>query len=142
LKTVEFTGQLIATCGMNCALCVAFQRIKNSCCGCNVDHTNKVNHTRSCIIKNCPELETSEIKFCFVCAKFPCKRLKQLDKRYQLKYGMSMFVNLQAISKDGIDEFIASQQKKWQCSQCGSLLCVHRNACLHCGNENPYFPTR
>jgi hypothetical protein len=140
MSTIEYNEQLIATCGMNCTLCLAYQRDKNNCCGCNINKANKRKSCLKCSIKNCPELVTSDVKFCFVCKKFPCRRLKQLDKRYQLKYGMSMIANNQAIAKFGIDKFIDSEQKKWLCRECGNLLCVHRNACLHCGAKNLYLP--
>ena len=142
MTTIKLSEQLIATCGINCALCRAYQRDKNSCCGCNVPATNKANHCLNCSIKNCPELESSEMKFCFVCMKFPCRRLKQLDQRYSLKYGLSPIENLQTIAKEGINGFIATEQKKWKCHTCGKLLCMHLNTCLNCGAINKYYPAQ
>lgn len=142
MKTVELTGQLIAPCGINCGLCIAYQRDKNSCCGCNITDSNKSKHCQNCSIKNCPELVISDIKFCFTCKKYPCTRLKLLDKRYRLKYGMSSNTNLQIIDKEGIDQFIASEQIKWQCVHCGKFLCMHRNVCLNCGAKNTNYPTQ
>jgi len=34
-------AELIAPCGMNCALCMAYQRQKNHFNGCNLDNNNK-----------------------------------------------------------------------------------------------------
>lgn len=70
--------------------------------------------------------------FCFECRLFPCARLKQLDKRYRTKYGMSMLENLAAIRDQGMETFLAGQAIRWTCPSCGSLLCVHRRACLKC----------
>ena len=139
---MEDNWQLIASCGINCELCKAWQRDKNNCCGCNADKSNKPKYCLNCRIKYCPELEKSESKFCYVCKKFPCQRLRKLDKRYQLKYGMSMIADLKAIEKVGIKEFLEMQRTKWQCRNCGKLLTVHGNFCLHCGAGNPYFPVR
>jgi len=82
---------LIATCGMNCGICIAYLREKNKCSGCR--GLNKGNPiTRSeCKIKKCDKLHS---EFCFNCEEFPCKKLMHLDKRYQTKYNMSMIENL------------------------------------------------
>ena len=40
--------------------------------------------------------------FCFDCDKFPCDRLKRLDKRYREKYGMSEIENLNKIREIGL----------------------------------------
>jgi hypothetical protein len=125
---------LIAPCGMNCALCLAYQRPKNHCPGCNGPDTNKAKSCAACIIKNCAELRQFKDGFCFACEKFPCRRLKQLDLRYRTKYGMSMLENLQIIKTQGISRFIELEKAKWICAQCGSLLCVHRETCLKCGH--------
>jgi hypothetical protein len=133
---------LIAPCGMNCALCLAYQRQKNHCPGCNGPDAGKAKSCMACIIKNCEELRQSKDGFCFTCGKFPCRRMKQLDRRYRTKYGMSMLENLQAIETQGINNFIELEKAKWTCLQCGSLLCVHREACQNCGNENKKYPAR
>jgi hypothetical protein len=55
--------------------------------------------------------------------RFPCERLKRLDKRYREKYGMSEVENLEYIRDEGIDNFIKSERKKWQSDK--GILCVH-----------------
>lgn len=131
---------MIAPCGMNCALCIAHQREKNQCPGCLGSDKQKPRHCVICRIKNCAELESANRNFCYECSKFPCSRLKQLDKRYRSKYGMSMIENLQLLSEAGSENFIAAENLKWQCKQCSSILCVHHNHCLICGEINGYFP--
>ena len=129
----------IAPCGVLCDLCIGFQRTKNKCVGCNYTG-NKPYHCTVCSIKECPEKKGNEKLLCSECDKFPCKRIKNLDKRYRIKYGESPIQNLQNIIKDGIDAFIKIENEKWECKQCGELLCVHRDACLQCGTKNEYFP--
>lgn len=126
----------IAPCGMNCSLCLAFQREKNKCSGCNAKDGSKVNHCNVCKIKNCTEHSNAKTEYCYSCGKFPCKRMKQLDKRYRTKYGMSMIKNLRTIEAHGIKSFAEMETKKWTCRKCGSLLCVHRDSCQHCGSTN------
>jgi hypothetical protein len=123
---------LIAPCGMNCALCLAFQRHKKKCPGCWGDDPNKNQSCRSCIIRNCPTSQNNSSHFCYGCEKMPCKRLKQLDTRYRTRYGMSMIANLTEIKDQGMDAFLAHQTEKYTCRTCRGLLCVHRSRCLTC----------
>lgn len=129
-------SNLIAPCGMNCAICFGHIREKNKCPGCNLIKNEKSDYCRKCIIKNCTLLKENKMKFCSdKCDKYPCKRLKSLDKRYRTKYGMSMIENLYNIQKTGVKKFIDSEDKKWRCIKCGSILCVHRDLCLNCGEK-------
>lgn len=125
--------RLMAPCGMNCALCMAFLRDRKPCPGCNLGDENKPMHCVNCAIKNCPELAGA--KYCFKCASFPCARLRNLDKRYRAKYGMSMIANLEAIKDIGIREFTRREKARWACQDCGGLICVHYDACGSCGHQ-------
>lgn len=131
-ETINYSG-MIAPCGMNCGLCIGHLRKKKPCGGCmNKDDENKPNQCRTCSVTNCTLLAETKSGFCFECNKYPCQRLKQLDKRYRAKYRMSMFENLSYIQNHGLDAFIASEEKRWACPVCGKGLCVHRDFCLHC----------
>jgi hypothetical protein len=55
--------------------------------------------------------------------KFPCERLKRLDKRYREKYGMSEIENLRFIQEKGIGSFLGHEEKRWV-NPCGTY-CVH-----------------
>jgi hypothetical protein len=125
--------QLIAPCGMNCGICLAYLREKRKCPGCRVEDTNKAPTVVRCIIKNCEMIKRSQSGFCFECEIYPCKRLKQLDKRYRTKYSMSMIENLESIKGIGSSTFIENEHERWHCTKCGGVICVHRGYCLHCG---------
>ena len=58
----------IAPCGMNCALCQAFQGKGIVCPGCgeNVTRTSG----RKCSIRLCGQ----KTRFCFTCSQYPCAR--------------------------------------------------------------------
>jgi len=128
----------IAPCGVICDICLGFQRSKNKCVGCNYKG-NKPYHCTVCRIKNCSEKNDNEKLLCYKCSKFPCRRIKNLDKRYTTKYGESPIVNLKTIEEIGLEKFINIEGKKWICKECGHLLCIHRNTCLNCGSINPFF---
>ena len=125
----------IASCGINCTLCRAFRRPRNRCSGCTGDDNGKPVSRITCRIKNCPEHTGKKSRFCFLCDRYPCTILKQLDKRYRTRYGISMLENLSMIQKDGVRVFIQNEKRKWRCPECGNLLSVHSTACLNCGVE-------
>lgn len=131
----------LAPCGVLCDLCLAFQRPKNTCVGCTPDG-NKPYHCSVCSIKTCPEKQGDPAALCIECRKFPCRRIRNLNSRYTTKYGESPIDNLHRAKAHGLEGFLRRAQAQWQCRQCGQLLCVHRKACLHCGTQNPSFPTR
>jgi len=132
---INITSSLIAPCGMNCGLCIGYHREKNKCAGCRSTSLNKPNHCINCSIKNCVMLPAVKSKFCFSCPKYPCSLIKNLDKRYRNKYGMSMIENLNSIKESGIRNFIKNEKQKWTCSKCGNIICVHRELCIMCGNK-------
>lgn len=104
---------------MNCGLCCAYLREKNKCPGCS---SGRVVNSRciKCSIKLCKERKG---EYCFSCDKFPCDRLKRLDKRYQEKYGMSEIANLKIIKEKGIEFFLKQEEERWVNSE--GILCVH-----------------
>ena len=133
-KTI-IKAELIAPCGMNCAICMGhLLREKNKCPGCRGNNTNKPINCVKCVILNCDFLIRTQLNYCSEkCEKFPCTRLKNLDKRYRTKYGMSMIENLKDIEQLGIRAFIKNEKIRWSCSACGGIICVHRGYCSKCG---------
>ena len=132
-QSISLQGaRLIAPCGMNCGLCLAFQRKKNRCQGCLGSNEHKPDYCVRCTIACCEKRQKGDQEFCFFCDSFPCRRLKQLDTRYRTKYEMSMLENLRKIREEGMDAFLKGQKAKWTCDLCGGLICVHRHKCLSC----------
>ena len=127
--------ELIAPCGMNCGICMAYLRKERRCAACHDDDTNKAVTVTRCIIKNCDTVKISKSGFCFECAEYPCKRLRQLDKRYRTKYAMSMIENLESIKNIGLVAFVEKENERWRCSKCGGVICVHRGYCYECGEK-------
>lgn len=129
---------LIAPCGMDCGLCMAYVRDKSRCLGCRAGDEGKAKSCLACTIRNCEILRSGESAFCSsACDRFPCPRLKRLDARYRTKYRMSMLENLQVIRDVGVEAFVASEQERWACPRCGGLQCVHTPECVYCGHEWP-----
>jgi hypothetical protein len=134
IKTIApFISSLIAPCGMDCRLCMAYGRAKNPCPGCYGELKSKSRDM--CRIRKCEKRTGSRTKYCFDCNSYPCARLKHLDLRYRTKYGMSMLENLENIRQYGIRNFVKTEKEKWACSECGVTLCVHRPQCPKCQHK-------
>jgi len=127
--------QLIAPCGMNCAICAAFLRKRNRCPGCRCSDEHRPVTRYRCRIKNCERIIAGGADSCSHCDERPCKALLQLDRRYRTKYGMSMLENLDRIRKSGIDAFVQGEIERWRCHSCGGTICVHKWNCSRCGEK-------
>lgn len=124
---------LLAPCGMNCAVCIGYQRDKKKCSGCRASGGSQPLHCQKCNYKHCDEIKDNHLTFCYECVKFPCARLKAFDKRYR-KWGLSLIQNLNDIKILGEKQFLKNETIKWTCD-CGALLCAHESRCLKCGAE-------
>lgn len=132
--------ELIAPCGMNCALCVSYLAQRNDlqkkgfnrkyCEGC-------VPRGKNCTFMkgSCDKLGLGLVRFCYECGDFPCRRLKDLDKRYRTRYHMSMIDNLNYIKEHGSADFLEKEEEKWRCTECGGTICCHNGLCLQCDLE-------
>jgi hypothetical protein len=132
---MNFSEALIAPCGMNCGTCIAFLRTKNRCPGCRVQWDDQSKSRLACRIKNCPHLAEAESKFCYDCPGFPCRRLKQLDRRYRTKYRTGFIENLLMIRDGGMENFLTFESARRRCPGCGSVVSVHRDHCPACNLE-------
>ena len=126
--------ELIAPCGMNCRICIAFlgytmsgNKRKMNCIGCNPSG-------KSCthLKKYCKKLTKKEIKYCYECNDFPCKQIQKLDDKYRKRFDMSTIDNLRYIKENGMKKFLQKQEKKYKCSKCGGVICVHNGKCYFC----------
>lgn len=126
---------LIAPCGMNCGVCVAYLRESNKCRGCRGSDVGKPITRTTCKIKICKVLKNGKATFCFQCNDFPCDTLKHLDKRYRTKYTMSMIENLGNIQILGVTKFLLNEKSRWTCPDCGGTICVHKGVCSECGRR-------
>jgi hypothetical protein len=127
-------SDLIAPCGMNCAICVGYfgytmggERRKMVCPGCLPK--NKV---CAFIKRRCDLLKNGEVRFCYECDDFPCTNLTKLDKRYRKRFNYSTIDNLKFIQTNGMKEFLKEQAKTYKCPECSGTVCVHTNLCYTC----------
>ena len=125
--------QLVAPCGLNCAVCRAFLRVRNRCPGCRADDATKPPTRCRCNIKNCETGQGQSPPSCLGCAQRPCPTLRHLDKRYQARYHTSPIGNLDALAVNGVSAFLKAEAARWTCPACGGTLCMHQPQCPRCG---------
>ena len=130
--------ELIAPCGMNCAICSGYLAFENDikaqgiripyCKGCRP-------RDKKCAFlkKKCNLLLEKQIDFCHKCKDFPCENLKHLDNRYRNLFRTSFIDNLNFIKEQGIEKFLIQQKEKWKCPNCGQIICCHNGICFSCG---------
>jgi hypothetical protein len=124
---------LIAPCGIDCRLCMAYGRDKKACPGCRGDDSVKAKSCLACKMKNCEKRLAGKMEYCFECDEFPCALVKHIDKRYRGKYGTSPIANLVRIQEIGIQVYVLEEDRKWACPGCGAMLCMHYPQCRSCG---------
>ena len=137
VKNDKYSEDLIAPCGMNCRICIGYfgytvsgKKRKMKCIGCKP-------RDKSCAFlkKYCKKLSKKEVNYCYECSDFPCFHLEKIDKLYRKRYNMSMIENLEYIRDNGMDDFLRQQEKKYQCPECGGVICVHNEICYSCENS-------
>lgn len=134
-KSNLISEELIAPCGMNCAICSRYlayvHNLKRSqCSGCR-------QRSESCtyLFEKCTGINhhsKGNTAFCFECNQYPCRQINRMDDRYRKKYHMSVKENLKCIQTVGIDQFIEEQSKQYRCSKCGGFISIHNRKCFKC----------
>ncbi|MBI5294067.1 MAG: DUF3795 domain-containing protein [Chloroflexi bacterium] len=126
---------MMAPCGLTCAACYAHLRKKKPCPGCNGAESAKPGYCSRCKIKACAT--GRGLAYCFACPDFPCALVKQIDKRYRLKYRTSLIENGLRAQAVGVEQHLREEKQKWTCPQCGGVLNLHDRTCSECGRSLP-----
>ncbi len=133
--TISISEELIAPCGMNCAICSKYLSYKNNLNRSQCNGCRSRNKRCEYLFAKCSGINNSSATnavLCFKCDQYPCKQLLRMDNRYRKNYQMSVLDNLEFINKHGINEFIKDQYKKYSCSKCGRLISIHNRKCFNC----------
>jgi len=132
--------ELIAPCGMNCNVCSNYLALQNDAKAKGV----KLPYCKGCrprdkkcafLKKKCEKVLNHEVEFCHECSEFPCELLKNLTKKYEEHYRMNMVDNLRYIKEHGLAKFLETEEKKWECPNCGEVICCHNGICYNCDLE-------
>ncbi len=121
----------LAPCGVYCAACSAWLDSKNPCPGCRaLDEQITRKSCRNCAKKRCAAAQG--VRWCFECTRFPCARIKDLDKRYRQNYGVDLIQNGRDAQAD-MAAFLRAQQTRFTCPACGGTIDQHHRRCSVCG---------
>jgi hypothetical protein len=136
MTTKDFSEELIAPCGINCRICIAYfgytmsgKKSKKQCIGCNPSG-------KSCahLKKYCAKLRKKEIEYCYECSDFPCEHLQRIDTAYRDRFYVSLVANLEYIRDNGMKKFLQEQEERYKCPSCQEVICVHNGKCYSCDN--------
>jgi len=73
--------------------------------------------------------------YCFACADFPCKLIRNLEKSYNLRYDESLVANSRLAHEQGIIQVLEVHRVKYCCSLCGGVVSMHYKVCTECGER-------
>lgn len=119
-----------APCGMNCMVCYKRCYVKKPCAGCLPGDDGKPEHCRKCKIKDC--IREKDLTYCFECVSFPCKLIKNLEKSYIQRYGVSLVQSSLFVKEHGLAAFMEQQLEKYTCPNCGGVISLHDAECSEC----------
>lgn len=128
---------MIAPCGLDCALCKYALKKDDPCHGCLSTDDSKPDFCETkCEVARCERRPSLIDRFCDTCERYPCAKMMELEKRYANKYTMveSPIGNLDLIRREGMDAFMSKEEKRWRCA-CGGVICVHTGVCAACGRQ-------
>lgn len=128
---VEAIGtELFAPCGMNCLVCYKHCYHKKPCAGCLNGDGEKPEHCRVCKVKD--RVKSRDLTYCYECSDFPCKWMKNLEKSYRKRYGVSLVENSGYVQKHGLEQFMEVQKEWYTCPKCGGIISLHDRECSEC----------
>lgn len=126
--TIEL--KMFAPCGMNCEVCYKHLKPKKACQGCLNGDVDKPEHCRICKIKTCAH--SKELMYCYECEDFPCILIKNLEKSYVKRYGVSLVENSLVVKCEGLESFMKKEKGRWTCKSCGGVISLHDAVCSEC----------
>ena len=119
---------MFAPCGMNCKVCYKHCYNKKPCSGCLNSDKGKPEHCRKCKIKDC--IKGKSLSYCFECAEYPCKLIKNLEKSYNKRYQASLIENSRFVQGHGLEHFMEQQKIKYTCPKFRSRRRLHAAATI------------
>ncbi len=124
-------AELLAPCGMDCMVCYKHLAPNRPCAGCRAGDAGKPEHCRACAVRDCAAERGAA--YCACCGAFPCKRIKNLERTYRKRYGVSLIANGEQARDRGAEDLLAAERARWTCSRCGGAVSLHDGTCSECG---------
>jgi hypothetical protein len=126
---------LDAYCGLYCGACPVLLGTKagtepDPCCGCKSGrHGNR--HCATCGIKACAR--EKGLAFCSECPQLStCEQMQKFIADEDWPYHRGVLKNLETIQRCGPSEWLAAQERRWQCAACGTAYSWWDETCPRC----------
>lgn len=122
-------------CGLYCGACPVMLGTKagteaNACHGCKSE--KPAGFCAECGIKACARGRGYE--FCHECGELQtCERIRQFMADEKWPYHQGVMKNLEIISRDGVERWLAEQERRWRCAECGAAHSWWDETCRECG---------
>lgn len=133
-----FAADMIAPCGLDCAVCRHALEDEDPCPGClGPDEEKMAFCVSGCGIVLCEKRTGNGYRFCDECPDFPCPDVLEKENRYAVKYQLteSPLENLRLIRELGMDAFLELEKRRRSCGECGSPVSVQTGRCSGCGKR-------
>jgi hypothetical protein len=103
-----------------------------ACRGCKSDTVYA--GCRICTLRDCAVKKG--FAHCVDCSDYPCKMYGKWQIGAKLvPHSLEAPSSLEAIKRDGTASWLAAQQKRWSCSDCGAPFSWYAAKCHQCGRE-------
>jgi hypothetical protein len=111
-------------CGLYCGACGALD-----CDGCR---SGRVDETvTQCLFRQCARKK--EVVACCFCAECPCPPLRAF-MHDQWPHHWTMEPNLEEMRSQGVEQWLADQERQWVCPACGAEIKWYQQTCP-CGRK-------
>lgn len=125
-------------CGIFCGACPTLLATKagkvkedQQCYGCKSE--KPTGFCSTCPIKACAI--SKGFKFCNECSELAaCTYMERLVSDKQYPYGQCVLKNMEMIQKQGLSTWLAEQEKRWRCGNCGEPHSWYDKTCPNCGS--------
>jgi hypothetical protein len=111
---------------------LASEALQIRCHGCKSDAVF-INCT-TCKIRSCA-IE-KKIDHCIDCTEYPCPTVTGTRKLAKLLPHVTHNApNLETIKKKGVQQWLAEQERRWKCPDCGTSIAWYSGSCSGCGKK-------
>ncbi len=112
------------------ACCGSVPRKDLACGGCKSDRPYA--GCRVCKLRECARAK--RVAHCVDCTDYPCRTYRRWQSAARiLPHVRETAANLDAIRRHGVDAWLAAQEKRWACPECGARFSWYAAQCSGCG---------
>ncbi len=141
--------ELLSACGLYCGACYHYRaafpegdhplgavrrrgRLTEgfTCRGCRSEQHYAHHGCAQCEIRACADAR--ELVHCGACRDLPCERLRAFRDDGRIHH-LDVLENLALLSDLGPDRWLTAEERRWQCTSCGTPFSWYESGCARCG---------